>query len=548
MRSQTQSVKAQEPTHDPISAGSFELERSRECAVVKRVSGDVFSGPRGYLVEDRQIEASGSGDYIWVKERFALRNRGKSCPTARCAGLACGLVQVRIPLPPHAGVSDACLLSENGTCASLRAARDDEEPTSFVIHVPMLEPGSSQTVEARFVLAAVPLYDGRSWLSATLPPRGLDERASTKVTVVAEGADGATTQHIRDTGLSIDLQVPTRRKAQPALRAGERTAIIIDKSPSMDGPAEGRVARVLAALLDLASPEMQVRFGFLRGDVQLDPAWKPVQALGSLESLLHVQTPPAHWLRATTEVSSLRALLESREQRAERIVLISDGTFFLDRDTRGFFATARRRDVAIELLNLDPRAVDPALHRLVRATGGAVRELGLRWDLVPRHLLDSYVSGALQLAVVSDSRGRPRGWKGDALRDLVTFEHNKKKPAASRGVPAESALRMLREQLVPAARACLRQDRKGRGAHSRRAVFEFELTRQEIEALRVLGQIPDPLRHCLYQAAAQLIVPRFEGRVHVRYPIYTERLEAPPTVKLKAETRALLDELMTRTK
>ncbi len=528
---------------DPISPGSFRFERSGECVPVKRQSGDVFSGPRGYLVEKREIQARGDGDRIWVEERFVLRNRGKSCPTERCADARCGQVQVRLPLPPRAGFGRACIREEGDkACVEVEYHRDSQAAHIVVLNLPMLQPDSSSAVSTNYVVPAVPLYGARSWLSATLPPRGLDARAVDKVALVAE--DGKQNQ-VRDTGLAVDLQVSTSGKDQPLLSKGRRTVVVIDRSPSMDGPAEGRVAPLLAGLLDTASPDRLVRFGYLRGGLIIEPGFVPVQALGSLRSLMHPADPSDAWLRATTETAALSELFDSGIRRGDQVLLVSDGALHLSPQSRTFFRQAAQRGVAVHILNLDLHTVDPKLERWVETTGGDVREIGLRWNLVPRHLLDGYVRGALyRPPATSQKVARRGGWKGAALADLAAQVRALQQPTKSLGVPAESALRILREQLVPAARLCLRKERRGRTGHSRRATFEFELTRQEIEGLRVKGKLPSELHRCLYEAAAKLTVPRFEGRVRVRYPIYTEALKVPPTVELRSETRALLDDLM----
>lgn len=529
---------------DPIDQGGFAFRRDQTCGTVQRISGVVFSGPRGYLVEKRSVEARAEGANIFVEEHFLLRNRGKSCLSAHCEGKPCGHVQVRLPLPMHAGIGGACM-AEGGECRPLAVRRDTDEPHVLVVDVDMLAPDEQREISARYVVSAVPLFDTRSWLSATLPPRGLDERAASKIEVkIVENEKTAARIETRDAGLSLDLQVPVIRKRAPLLVPGQRSVIVLDQSPSMDGPAQGRVAQVLTGLLDLAAPDMRVRFGYLRGGLVVDPAWQPVASLGSLASLLHVQDPPLSWLRSRTDVGSLAELFRQDVGRGDRVLLVTDGALHLDTRARTFFRRARKEGVRVELINLDAHVVEGALARLVQQTGGVVRELGARWEVVPRHLLDGYVRGALGETTLKPTRlHRFVGWKRKALAERRS-QHRPRVPVQGKGVPAESALRMLREQLVPAARLCLRRDRRGRQAHERRATFLFELTRQEVEGLEVLGKLPESLRSCLRDAAASLSVPRFDGRVRVRYPIYTEKADAPPTIELRPETRSLLDDLM----
>jgi hypothetical protein len=103
------------------------------------------------------------------------------------------------------------------------------------------------------------------------------------------------------------------------------------------------------------------------------------------------------------------------------------------------------------------------------------------------------------------------------------------------GMPAESVLNMLRTQLVPRARACLRSDRKGRGDYAVALTFHALFARREIAEARVEGPIDAPLRACLEEALDGLRVPVFSGRIRVRYPIHTEREPPPPVIELEPE-------------
>jgi hypothetical protein len=115
-----------------------------------------------------------------------------------------------------------------------------------------------------------------------------------------------------------------------------------------------------------------------------------------------------------------------------------------------------------------------------------------------------------------------------------------------RGVPAETVLGMLRARLVPAARACLRDDRAGRADHAVRAVLAFALEDREIVRADVEGALSDALRACLRDALDRLDVPRFSGVVAVRYPIYTEGVAPPPTVELGEATAGEFDRVLGR--
>ena len=113
----------------------------------------------------------------------------------------------------------------------------------------------------------------------------------------------------------------------------------------------------------------------------------------------------------------------------------------------------------------------------------------------------------------------------------TTRPHN---PRDGRGVPAETLLSMLRGRVVPAARACFRADRAGRANYSVRASLSFELADREILSTTIGGELAPTLRACLFEAVERLEVPRFEGTVVVRYPVYTEGTPPPPTIELSA--------------
>ena len=58
-----------------------------------------------------------------------------------------------------------------------------------------------------------------------------------------------------------------------------------------------------------------------------------------------------------------------------------------------------------------------------------------------------------------------------------------------------------------------------------------------------LGKIAQPLRDCLLTAVDTLAVPRFSGRVVVRYPLVTERETLPSQIELAPEISKEVDRL-----
>jgi hypothetical protein len=103
---------------------------------------------------------------------------------------------------------------------------------------------------------------------------------------------------------------------------------------------------------------------------------------------------------------------------------------------------------------------------------------------------------------------------------------------------------MLRQRILPMSRGCFRRDRAGRADYQVRAVFVFELADREVVAASVQGQIAEELRSCLLHAVDGLLVPRFTGRVVVRYPLVTEREPLPSQVELTAGTADEVDSLI----
>ena len=75
-------------------------------------------------------------------------------------------------------------------------------------------------------------------------------------------------------------------------------------------------------------------------------------------------------------------------------------------------------------------------------------------------------------------------------------------------------------------------------------MFEFELAEREVISADVTGKISDVLRTCLLAAVDGLAVPRFSGRVVVRYPLVTERETLPSQIELTPEAAVRVDALI----
>ncbi|HJL16333.1 MAG TPA: hypothetical protein RMH99_11790, partial [Sandaracinaceae bacterium LLY-WYZ-13_1] len=113
-----------------------------------------------------------------------------------------------------------------------------------------------------------------------------------------------------------------------------------------------------------------------------------------------------------------------------------------------------------------------------------------------------------------------------------------------RRLPEQSLLSMLRQRIVPVARGCFRDDRAGRASYQTRAVYEFRLADREVIDASVEGRIDDDLRRCLARAIDDLEIPRFDGTVRVRYPIYTAPRMPPPTLSLDPDVADVVDAIV----
>jgi hypothetical protein len=162
-------------------------------------------------------------------------------------------------------------------------------------------------------------------------------------------------------------------------------------------------------------------------------------------------------------------------------------------------------------------------------------------DFVPENWLAHWVRRA----------GPQPSWvTGESQRDetAIAAPHYQDAPApqpvAHTGMAAVSVLSMLRTQLLPKARACLRSDRKGRGDYAVKLTFHALFVQREIADVRIEGTIEEPLRQCLEGVLGELRVPAFTGRIRVRYPIHTEREPEPPVIQLEPDVAEQVDRVI----
>lgn len=614
-----------------------------------------------------------------------------------------GEVRYRLPVPAGArpGGLEVCLEERCRSAApddssaydDAVRARPMEEPEAGVVPVAAVHAEASDEGTALIVRAA-PVIEGQtlevrlSWAAEThthggithvrLPARGRDPRAAPahltfeSDELLAPAVDGRPA-HDRRTGhheieawepvtLSAThrsgggAQVSVKRfrcgqqrcarlhaVAGPGGALRERVVLLLDASPSMVGPARGRMGAALAALLGTMHRNTQVQAIAFAGQAQpLLEEWRtpdevPLATLGRATTLD---------LGAATRFEAAWDRLQPR--RGDHLILVGDGGLTASRAGSAAVAAAREAGVRVSALNLAERPPKEALRRLVERTGGrlvqagaeahrASRERtsqrleekvaalsartvassvrierpgaepielgalrageGLRWSgpaargtrfvvgsarrPTREPSADSALGRALAAmanpamsgrlgAVAGDDRSRPSlcadsgpatrtsGVSTDEAPVVLAEARSCEAPAATaasasrpgggsrmgRGMPAETVLSMLRRRIIPGARRCFRIDRAGRGDYSVRAIFELELADREVSSAEVEGEISERLRSCLMATLEGLDVPIFRGSVLVRYPLYTERHPPPPTIELRDEVAAPVDQML----
>jgi hypothetical protein len=329
------------------------------------------------------------------------------------------------------------------------------------------------------------------------------------------------------------------------------TWIWLDASPSMEGLPRNRADRVLTALLASLPEETPLSAtGFAARHRRL------AQGNVASTSLRTLSDGLTDDLGASTQLHVLvHGSLPDIKRQRPRLVVVSDGAFdpadhaldalastsahgadpWLVHVGKGPPPSAGR----VQVLDLgSAEALDDAAFgdvlRTLEAAGqhsqrsgeGLVAEHGPRslglppagahwlWFWLRRH------SEPLRFTL----RGTLSEATRNALLDAPPYVPTvRPEGAALTGMPKESVLSMLRTQLVPRARACLRQDRAGRADYAVELIFEAEFAAREAYDVRVLGQVPTALSRCLLAIFPDLRVPAFTGRVRVHYPIHTER-------------------------
>lgn len=464
----------------------------------------------------------------------------------------------------------------------------DAQGAALALRAAPLPPNAALELEVEYV-AEAPVRGGRTHF--TLQARGYDPNlAPSRIEVRAPGLTLLGPESLEwppELPLTVRAELPHGAHLRPAptrapcgkgacTRSFEAMAsepadarptwLWIDASPSMEGPARGRVDAVLAALLARLSPETPMQaFAFAAR----------AEALGSFHaaeaSLSTLSQATLRELGAATRVSSVvQATQRELAKVRPRVLILSDALFDADaREARALDA-ARRAGAELWLIDVGQGAARraPAGVRHIEVPDAA--DLSLR-GIDPEPLSDA-LGVVLSREPVPGLRtgeqrvrehkpnklgapapGAPWLWfwlardagprsfavthkrAGLSSAPIAAIPYESSPPApvvAHTAMPAESVLDMLRTQLVPKARACLRADRRGRGDYAVALTFRATFAHREVSEARVDGDIAEPLRACLEGLLPSLRVPDFSGRVRVRYPIYTQREAPPPVIEL----------------
>lgn len=354
-----------------------------------------------------------------VQYRLAMPEGAELASLTVCAGEACTTGVPRAAsgaLSPYDDAVRARPTDASGARApigSARAVRDAKGHAFLVRAAPIAPEGGELRVTVGWV-ARAPVRGGVARL--VIPARGQDPRAAPAVVRVtatdllnpaAEGSasaveldpwiDAQITAHA-PTGAPLVASATSfscegRRCARLRVVAGPRRGapvdlvVLVDASPSMEGPARGRVGAAVATLLASAPPGSRVRaaaFGARAEAIIEDPV--------AVEDapLLPFARAAMMELGASTRFESAwplakRWLVRQREATLEPlVVLVGDGNVAASAAFDSAAVEARRARVRVAVVNLADRETTGALEALARATGGVTVAAANEADLASR--------------------------------------------------------------------------------------------------------------------------------------------------------------------
>jgi Mg-chelatase subunit ChlD len=463
------------------------------------------------------------------------------------------------------------------------------------------------TMRVKYV-AQAPVIGGRVLWS--YPARGFDPRIAPalvhaeashmQLATEARTSVDAWRDHVLEARVVATLQ-ETRARAvcgseriQRAFRAAAQrdasvrpTWLVLDASPSMEGPARSRAPIALAGLL-AALPESTplTVFAFGASVTRAGSFLAGAAELAKIGELLYAPHGSASKLSKVLDSSG--DVLRSEKPR---IVVLSDGQLEASQGERESLERARRRGAELWLIDLSDQAFDARVYDSFARNGEILSVARLADQALSSSSLDRLTDALSTITArpvapglragsqhVEERRWPARGSnaKPASLDDewlcALAAEHASpatlhagrdtlppaiaalpyeavapSAPPVETGMPKQSVLNLLRTQLVPRSRACLRSDRKGRGDYAVGLTFRMTLARREIADAQILGEVPPALKSCLLDILDSLQLPWFSGRLLVNYPIHTEREPDPPTIELAPEVVDALDHAMKAT-
>ena len=348
----------------------------------------------------------------------------------------------------------------------------------------------------------------------------------------------------------------------------------------MEGVARSRVPAVLTALLAQLPDDTRVRAFAFAANAQDLGSWPAIEVpLSKLDDALLSERGAA-----TRLTSVLTRYHDELARKRPRVIVISDG--LLDPSSREQLAMerARRAGAELSLIALADTEPNPRSSQSFRDSGGVLHITDLadralsRGELDPliervTAVLSPFSTGRLRAgesAVVERrSKARAEARDGGDWLPAWLLRHDASPvllaapaqasvaisapayadvpapaPREATGMPKESVLDLLRTQLVPKARACLRGDRKGRADYAVGLAFRFLIAGREVLDASIDGQVPMALRDCLLEVLPQLRLPWFTGNLRVRYPIHTEREPEPPVIELEPDVARNVDRVI----
>jgi hypothetical protein len=574
--------------------------------------GEVLSSIEGVTESTHEVALKLEQGLAFVRVRMRFESRAKlpaelayrlplppeaalsalrACQASRCVDARPGLREPRADAKNGAPARQAPGTNAAGNGPQvggpeLSATRiSDARGSAVALRAASVAKDAPLTIELEYV-ASAELRGGVARFQ--LPARGYDPRAAPAR--IALGAPGlAKLEPAAE--LTLDPWLPLAVRAELAERPGRialatsarcggsacarsfeasaaappsprETWLLLDASPSMEGPARNRADLALAALLAGLPEATPLRaFAFAARGQELGRSLAGAASLAVLSDALSAK------LGAASRPGALLDLARHDLERAHpRLVVVSDAK--LDAAALRELRLLRERGAELWLVDVGGARAEVrqvfegvvALARDANAAGSgdlASLEEALRPLLGPRaaagrrrgeqHVLERRPSApylprpgepwlSFWLARATPLAFRSATRAAESFIPTLPFESlAAREQAPDTSMPKQSVLSMLRDQLVPQARGCLRTDRKGRADYAVNLTFHALFAEREAYDVRIDGKIPEPLRQCLAVVVQDLRIPAFSGRIRVRYPIHTEREPESPVIELEPE-------------